>query len=103
MAEQIESTDEVLVRAIDKGLGNRIHVRLSRFRERDYLDIRNFYETDDGEWKPTRKGIAVPVELYDELIGAIEAAKKEIAKRASAKPSAEASAEAGTEASTETP
>jgi len=103
MAEQIESTDEVLVRAIDKGLGNRIHVRLSRFRERDYLDIRNFYETDDGEWKPTRKGIAVPVELYDELIGAIEAAKKEIAKRASAKPSTEASAEAGTEASTETP
>ena len=61
MAEQIESTDEVLVRAIEKGLGSRIHVRLSRFRERDYLDIRNFYETDDGEWKPTRKGIAIPV------------------------------------------
>jgi hypothetical protein len=99
MAEQIESTDELLVRAIDKGLGNRIHVRLSRFKERDYLDIRNFYETDDGEWKPTRKGIAVPVELYDELIGAIEAAKEEITNRASAKPSTEA----GAEISTETP
>lgn len=83
MAEQIESADEVLVRAIDKGLGNRIHVRLSRFRERDYLDIRNFYETDDGEWKPTRKGIAVPVELCDELIEALGAAKEEIAKRGS--------------------
>jgi hypothetical protein len=107
MAEQIESKDEVLVRAIDKGLGNRIHVRLSRFRDRDYLDIRNFYETEDGEWKPTRKGIAVPVELYDELIGAIEAAKEEIAKRARARVSTEASIEAGTEAgaevSTETP
>ena len=89
MAEQIESTDEVLVRAIDKGLGNRIHVRLSRFRERDYLDIRNFYETDDGEWKPTRKGIAIPVEMYDELVGAIEAAKEEIAKRAAAAPKTE--------------
>ena len=93
MTEQIESTDEVLVRTIDKGLGNRIHVRLSRFKERDYLDIRNFYETEDGEWKPTRKGIAVPVELYDELIGAIEAAKEEIAKRASAKASTETGAE----------
>ncbi len=103
MAEQIESTDEVLVRAIDKGLGNRIHVRLSRFRDRDYLDIRNFYETEDGEWKPTRKGIAVPVELYDELIGAIEAAKEEIAKRASSEAGTEASTEAGTETGTETP
>jgi len=86
MAEQIEATDEVLVQAIDKGLGNRIHVRLSRFRDRDYLDIRNFYETDDGEWKPTRKGIAVPVDLYEELVKAIEAAKPEIEKRASAEP-----------------
>ena len=94
MAEQIESTDEVLVRAIDKGLGNRIHVRLSRFRERDYLDIRNFYETEDGEWKPTRKGIAVPVELYDELVGAIGAAKEEIAKRAAAVPTAKPDVEA---------
>jgi hypothetical protein len=83
MAEPIESADEVLVRAIDKGLGSRIHVRLSRFRERDYLDVRNFYETDDGEWKPTRKGIAIPVELYDELIDALRAAKEEIAKRGS--------------------
>ena len=81
MAEQIESNDEVLVRAIDKGLGNRIHIRISRFKERDYLDIRNFYETEDGEWKPTRKGIAVPVEFYDELIDALGAAKEEIAKR----------------------
>jgi len=91
MAEQIESSDEVLVRAIDKGLGNRIHVRISRFKERDYLDIRNFYETDDGEWKPTRKGIAVPVEFYDELIDALAAAKEEIAKRASDAPSSESS------------
>ena len=82
MADQIQEADEVLVRSIDKGLGNRVHVRLSRFKERDYLDIRNFYETEDGEWKPTRKGIAVPVELYDELVEAIAAAKDEIAKRA---------------------
>jgi len=82
MTEQIDQSDEVLVQAIDKGLGNRIHVRLSRFKERDYLDIRNFYETDDGEWKPTRKGIAVPVEFYDDLMAALGAAKEEIAKRA---------------------
>ena len=81
-----EATDEVLVRAIDKGLGSRIHIRLSRFKDRDYLDIRNFYETEDGEWKPTRKGIAVPVDLYDDLMKALTEAKPEIEKRAAAEP-----------------
>jgi len=89
MAEQMEGGDEVLVRAIDKGLGNRIHVRISRFKERDYLDIRNFYETEDGEWKPTRKGIAVPVEFYDELMDVLGAAKAEIDKRKAEAPKAE--------------
>jgi len=86
MAEEVQATDEVLVRSIDKGMGSRIHVRLSKFRDRDYLDIRNFYETDDGEWKPTRKGIAVPVDLYDDLMKALTEAKPEIEKRATAEP-----------------
>jgi len=49
MADEVIATDEVLVKVIDKGLGSRVHVRVSKFRDRDYLDIRNFYETDDGE------------------------------------------------------
>jgi hypothetical protein len=82
MSDDAVQQDEVLVQAIDKGLGNRIHVRISRFKERDYLDIRNFYEDEGGEWKPTRKGIAVPVEFYDDLMKALASAKEEIAKRA---------------------
>jgi hypothetical protein len=82
MGDEVQATDEVLVRAIEKGLGSRIHIRLSKFRDRDYLDIRNFYEAEDGEWKPTRKGIAVPVDLYDELIEGLTEAKPEIEKRA---------------------
>ena len=89
MAEENVQQEEVLVRAIDKGLGNRIHIRISRFKDRDYLDIRNYYEDDAGEWKPTRKGIAVPVEFYDELMESLAAAKDEISKRAKEAPAAE--------------
>ena len=78
MPEEKQSGEERLVKAIDKGMGNRIHIRLSRFHDRDYLDIRNFYEADDGEWKPTRKGIAVPVELYGELMDALKGAEQMI-------------------------
>jgi len=58
---------------------------ISGTSDRDYLDIRNFYETEEGEWKPTRKGIAIPVELYDELLDALAAAKPKIEERSKAK------------------
>ena len=85
MAENVQESEERVVKVIDKGLGGRIYVRLSRFRERDYLDVRNFYETDDGEWKPTRKGIAIPVELYGELMIALKEAEPIIAERSQEK------------------
>ncbi len=78
MAEENLQQQEVLVQAIEKGLGDRIHVRVSQFKGRVYLDIRNFYEDDAGEWKPTRKGVSVPVELYEQLQQAIVQAKPEI-------------------------
>jgi len=78
MPEEKQTGDEQLIKTIDKGMGSRIHVRLSRFHGRDYLDIRNFYEADDGEWKPTRKGIAIPVELYTDLISALKEAEQPI-------------------------
>ncbi len=81
MAQETQPSDEKLVKVIDKGPAGQIHVRLSRFRDRDYLDIRNFYQADDGEWRPTRKGIAVPVEFYDELMAALTAAKPLIEAR----------------------
>ncbi len=84
MTEPIQATDEVLVRVIDKGVSGRIHIRLSKFRDRDYLDIRNFYEGEDGQWLPTRKGVAVPVEFYPELMEALGTAKELIEKRAKA-------------------
>jgi hypothetical protein len=84
MAEETQATEEILIRVIDKGPAGRIHIRLSKFRDRDYLDIRNFYEGEDGQWLPTRKGVAVPVDLYADLMEALGAAKELIEKRAKA-------------------
>ncbi|MEW5825465.1 MAG: transcriptional coactivator p15/PC4 family protein [Candidatus Bipolaricaulota bacterium] len=84
MAEDIQATNEVLIASIDKGPAGRIHVRVSTFRDRDYIDIRNFYEGEGGEWLPTRKGIAVPIEFYTDLVAALATAKVEIDRRAKA-------------------
>lgn len=64
--------EERLIKAIERGPGQQIQVRLTTFRGRDYFDLRNFYLDENEEWRPTKKGIAVPIELYDELKTALE-------------------------------
>ncbi len=63
--------EERVIKAIERGPGQQIQVRLTTFRGRDYFDLRNFYLDENDEWRPTKKGIAVPVELYDELMAAL--------------------------------
>ena len=70
--------EERLIKTIERGPGQQIHIRLVTFRGREYLDLRNFYLDDNEEWKPTRKGIAVPLELYEELMAALKEAGEAI-------------------------
>ncbi len=70
-------SEERLVKAIERGPGQQIQVRLATFRGREYLDLRNFYlDEESAEWRPTKKGIAIPVELYAELMSALQEAGK---------------------------
>jgi len=94
MADETQASEETLVKAIEKGADDQIHVRISRFRERDYVDIRHFYPTEEGEWKPTRKGIAIPVDLYPDLLAALKEAEPLIAARQKEKPAAPAAPKA---------
>ncbi|MGQ9477860.1 MAG: transcriptional coactivator p15/PC4 family protein [Candidatus Bipolaricaulia bacterium] len=73
MAEEarLKLTEERLIKAFDRGAGQQLQVRLVTFRGREYLDLRNFYLDENDEWKPTRKGIAIPLELYDDLMAAL--------------------------------
>lgn len=64
--------EERLIKAFDRGAGQQLQVRLVTFRGREYLDLRNFYLDENNEWKPTRKGIAIPLELYDDLMAALK-------------------------------
>ena len=49
-------------------------VMINTFRDTEYLHIRKYYQDFDEEWKPTREGIALPIdldntrELFDALV-----------------------------------
>jgi len=49
-----------------------VRVEKRTFKERDFIDIRQYYKNNSGEFKPTTKGVTIPPELLPELIEALE-------------------------------
>ena len=41
----------------------KVFVMINTFRGTEYLHIRKYYQDFDEEWKPTRDGIALPIDL----------------------------------------
>ena len=52
---------------MEKGWNEKIVFGVSEFRGKNYANIRIFYEDDEGEWKPTKKGISVNLEDFVEF------------------------------------
>jgi hypothetical protein len=40
-----------------------VRLYINEFREQEYLHIREYYLDFDEEWKPTPKGISIPLEI----------------------------------------
>ncbi|MFN8658400.1 MAG: transcriptional coactivator p15/PC4 family protein [Candidatus Obscuribacterales bacterium] len=60
------------IRVHEKSRGETINVYLGEYAGRKYLHIREWYLDKDGEEKPTKKGVAIPIEKVAELRTAIE-------------------------------
>lgn len=59
--------DGVLVGAVGKRSNEQILIGLREFRGARFIDIRAYFETDDGEWRPTKKGITLPIDAFPEF------------------------------------
>ena len=47
----------------------------------DFISVRIYYQADNGEWRPTKKGITVKPEKVDELIAFLSEAKTKIGEK----------------------
>ena len=48
-----------------------IRVQKTEFKGKEYIDVRKFYQGENEEWLPTKKGISIPIDLVKEVIKAI--------------------------------
>ena len=59
---------------------DKIIVTVKEFKGKTYVDVRTFFENDDGEMVPTKKGVSLTPENLDELMRLLGEAKKQLPK-----------------------
>ncbi len=63
---------------VEKREGEHIRIGLNEYEGKEYIDIRQHYQNEEGEWRPTKKGVTLPTERLVDLKEAIEALIKMI-------------------------
>jgi hypothetical protein len=68
------------VHEFQKNTVERVRASITRFKAKEYIDIRVYYEAGDGEWHPTRKGLCLGLDLIDELEIAVKKLKRALSE-----------------------
>lgn len=65
-----------VIAEMEKSWNEKIIFSVSEFKGKKFANIRIYYEDDEGEWKPTKKGITVSLESFDEFKEHFQALEK---------------------------
>jgi hypothetical protein len=65
---------------IEKGK-DKIIIMLKEFKGKQYIDIRTYFENQDGEWIPTKKGISLTPDNLDDVIKFLKEAKQKVSDK----------------------
>lgn len=68
----------MVIGEIERSKTERLRIEASNYKGVDFISVRIYYQADNGEWRPTKKGITVKPEKVDELIGFLNDAKTKI-------------------------
>lgn len=80
-AEVAKTEDKDLeIKSIDKGYGKSIKVKIAYWKDNAYIDIREYYLSEDDEALPTKKGVRFPVDMIDEILEGLQDAKDKVAE-----------------------
>jgi hypothetical protein len=70
--------DDKIVASFKRNPTEEVRAGIKDFKGRRYIDLRIYYIDDQGEWKPTRKGISLNTDFMAELKEAVLSLEKEL-------------------------
>ncbi|MFH0812845.1 MAG: transcriptional coactivator p15/PC4 family protein [Pseudomonadota bacterium] len=68
--------DGILIGELEKNSTSKIKVMVREYKGREFVDVRTYFQSDDGEWQPTKKGIAISPAKVGELVRLLNIASK---------------------------
>jgi len=71
----------MIIGEIERNDTERLRIEASNYKGSDFISVRIYYLADNGEWRPTKKGITVKPDKVDELIGFLTEGKSKIDKK----------------------
>lgn len=73
------SKDEaVVVHSFPKNPLEEVRSSVTVFKGKKYVDLRVYYKGDDGEFRPSKKGLTIALDLFPELEEAMRKLKEVI-------------------------
>jgi hypothetical protein len=66
-----EPSQDFVVAQFEKNKKEEVRLSVGTFHERKIINIRVYYKDDDGSWKPGKQGLALSIERYKDLAGAV--------------------------------
>jgi hypothetical protein len=66
----------MIIGEIERGETEVLRVSAEEYKGRKYIDIRIYFENDENEWKPTKKGVTVQPEKVAEFLSLIRKAEE---------------------------
>ena len=68
--------NEIIIDEFEKNSREKVIVLIKKFRNNYYLDIRVYFKGSEDEYKPSKKGIMISLELLDDLREALTKVEK---------------------------
>jgi hypothetical protein len=59
---------------IERGETEVLRISAEEYKGRKYIDVRIYFENDEGEWKPTKKGVTIQPDKVDIFVDLIKKA-----------------------------
>ncbi len=69
--------DEVIAQ-FEKNATEVVRISLTEFRGHKLIDLRVYYSDDEGQYRPTKKGVSIAVNLYTDFKRAMHVLEKKL-------------------------
>jgi len=70
-----------VIHSFQKNATEEVRVSLTEYLGHKLIDIRVYYQGEDNEFRPTKKGLSISVEKFSDLQEAIKNAEKMLKKK----------------------